>query len=1082
MTDGDWHDRSVNRRDFLSGISGLVAAAAYSMEVPEGIAAQVTSGDNSDVQSVASPDGAIEVTVDVSTGVPQYDVAFGGTTYIDPSPIGFEFANQAAFGTAVSGSGPDITVTGSESGTKTETWEPEWGDFETVSEDYNFLRLGLEETASPGRSANIEVRVFNDGLGFRVAFDSDFGDFTISSETTEFNFSGDYTAWWIENEYVNPRFEQEYTESSLSAIPAGDKVIETDDGTSPNNNVKRAGAHTPVTMQAGDGTYLSVHESNLEDYATMALAAQSDSGSKEMAVDLAPLPDGNKVSASAPHVTPWRTVQLGTSPSDLVESQLVPLLADPLDGSVFPTNSDGTVDTSWLENGRKYTGIWWTMIAGSANWEYKSDSEIENNGNNPAEYIHGARTERMKRYMAFSSEHGIDSVLAEGWNKGWSSYGANKDGTDLEMGVTESYPDFDVPEVTSYGASLSNPVEMTMHDETSGNLVNYEDEIQNDGIFSGYENEGIRSIKNGYVNDPGLYGDSSDSTTVSHNQHCQRSVNHHRLVIQEAASNRQMLEIHEGIKPTGEIRTYPNVAAREVVKAQEYDGFGSLGSNVGRDHHVLLPFTRMLAGPTSYQPGIFDITFNDSEGDQIQTTRAKQLAMYPNYLGGIQMAADRMEAYVDESFEVGEFVQAPSGTLNGMITADRWRNAFGAHYVPVDPNREPDGATVRFTVKNIPSAGTYDLHLRYAADQEDNSTAVQDNGSPEATLVVNGTEQTLAPSFTSYWDTWDIHTVSVDLDAGTNRIGIKLGSNDVGGFNLNTVGVTDQGAGAPFPAAYSNFSDSVAAAENYDTEPEFDYIENVPVSWDETVAVDGQIGDYIVTAKRSGDEWYLGAMTDGTARDLTVSLDFLSSQSDGWTVTEYADAAEADVDNNPTAVVISDYNVSAGDSVSISMGAGGGTAMRILPSDGSDGNDIVSGEAYVLRNRNSGKALDVEFASTSDGANVHQYEYSGGDNQQWVVTDLGNGYYKLEAVHSGKALDVDAASTSDGANVQQYAYAGGENQQWAIEENADGSYRLLARHSGKALDVEAASTSDGANVQQYSYVGGDNQKWTFEQL
>jgi hypothetical protein len=180
--------------------------------------------------------------------------------------------------------------------------------------------------------------------------------------------------------------------------------------------------------------------------------------------------------------------------------------------------------------------------------------------------------------------------------------------------------------------------------------------------------------------------------------------------------------------------------------------------------------------------------------------------------------------------------------------------------------------------------------------------------------------------------------------------------------------------------------------------------------------------------------------------------------------------------------VVSDYDVSAGDSVTLSMGASGGTAMRILPSDGSDSNDIVSGEAYVLRSVNSGKALDVEFASTEDGANVQQYGYAGGENQQWVVTDLDNGYYKLEAVHSGKALDVEGASTSDGANVHQWEYVGGENQQWAIEENSDGTYRLLARHSGKALDVEGASTSDGANVHQWEYVGGENQKWTFEQL
>jgi hypothetical protein len=99
-----------------------------------------------------------------------------------------------------------------------------------------------------------------------------------------------------------------------------------------------------------------------------------------------------------------------------------------------------------------------------------------------------------------------------------------------------------------------------------------------------------------------------------------------------------------------------------------------------------------------------------------------------------------------------------------------------------------------------------------------------------------------------------------------------------------------------------------------------------------------------------------------------------------------------------------------------------------------------------------------------------------------VITDLDNGYYKLEAVHSGKALDVEGASTSDGANVHQWAYGGGENQQWDIVENEDGTYRLLARHSGKALDVENASTSDGANVHQWAYGGYDNQKWTLERL
>ncbi|WP_254280236.1 glycoside hydrolase family 97 catalytic domain-containing protein [Haloarcula marina] len=918
----------LNRRDFLGGVTGLLAAAAYSRDVPAEVAAQVTSGDSSDVQSVTSPDGSIEMTVDLSSGVPTYSVSANGTTYIDPSPLGFNFANQAAFGTGISGTGPDITVTGTDSGTATENWTPQWGDFASVSEDYNYLTIGLEETASPGRSANLRIRVFDDGLGFQWAFDSEFGDFAITSENTEFNFSEDYTAWWIRNEFVNPRFEQEYNETNLSGIDAGSRTIR------PNDNTVRSGAHTPVTMQASDGTYLSVHESNLDDYASMSLASKSDTGSKNMATELAPLPDGTKVSASAPHVTPWRTVQIGSTPGELVESQLIPLLADPLDESVLPT-AGGSVDTDWI-TARKYVGIWWTMIAGSANWEYKSDSEISGD---PAAYIHGARTERMKRYMSFASQNGMDSVLVEGWNQGWDTYPG--DGSGLEMGVADSYPDFDVPEVTDYGAALSNSVEMTIHNETAGNIVNYEDEIQNNGIFQEYEDEGIRSIKNGYVSDPGL-GFEGDGTYATHNQHCQLAVNHHRLVIKQAAADRQMLEIHEGIKPTGEIRTYPNVAAREVVKAQEYDGFGALGSNVGRDHHVLLPYTRMLAGPTSYQPGIFDITFNDDEGDQIQTTRAKQLAMYPTYLGGIQMAADRIEAYVDSSLEVGEFVQAQSGELDGMITADKWRNAYGAHYVPVDPNREPSGASVTFTVKNVPSAGDYDLHFRYASDSSANSQRVIDNGGPEATLSVNGSTQKIQPSYTNYWDDWGIHTTTVSLDAGDNTVAVELNystdgsgtwtGGDVGGFNLNSVAVSDVGAGSPVAADYANVDPS---KENFDTEPEFDYIENVPASWDETVAVDGEIGDYIVTAKRSGDEWYVGAMTDETARDVTVSLDFLASQPDGWTMTKYADAAGTDVDTNPTDVAITESNVAAGDGITFSMGAGGGTALRLVPAESS---------------------------------------------------------------------------------------------------------------------------------------------------
>jgi hypothetical protein len=877
-----------SRRGFVGGLTSLFAAASFSRSVSRETVGRVRGDADGDVQTVTSPDGSVEVTVDVADGVPRYAVAFEGTTVVEPSPLGFDFRNQPTFGAGAdgaAGSSVTVTVTGTERGRRREEWEPVWGQYDAVRASYERLLVGLTETEAPGRRGNLEVRVFDDGLGFRFAFGEAFGDdagrFVVASENTAFAFAGDYTSWWIENRFAQPdgepgRFEDEYAETPLSAVPAGTE------SQSPGGSAVREGVHTPLTLRTDEGTYLSVHEADLTDYATLSLAPES-AGSTTLTAELAPLPDGTKVSATAPHVTPWRTVQLGTRPGALVESSLVPLLNDELDASVLPT-VDGSPDASWIRP-RTYVGVWWTMISGSANWEYRTDAQISGNGNDPAAYVHGARTERAKRYMRFASENGIDSVLVEGWNEGWNTY-PGPGGSELDFSVDGSTPDFDVREVTSYGRGLDPAAELTIHNETAGNVVNYEAQIREDGVFAGYEATGIGSIKNGYVSNPGL-GFEGDGTVPTHNHHSQLAVNHHELVARAAARNGQLLERHEADKPTGKRRTYPNLATTETVKAQEYDGFGALGSDVGRGHHVTIPFTRMLAGPMSFQPGIFDITFNDSTGGRIQTTRAKQLAMYPTYLSGLQMAADRVEAYVAPTLSVGELVQAQAGVLDGFVTADRWRNAFGAHYVPVDPNRVPSGASVSWTVTDVPTAGEYDLHLRYASDAEANAERVKRAGGPRATLNVNGDRRPVEPPFTEYWDRWEVFTTPVTLEAGDNRIAIELAyedgeefAGDVGGFNLNTVAVTERGAPSPVPADYEGYTPE---AESFDAEPEFAFVEAVPADWDDTRVVDAAIGDYAVTARRSGREWFLGAMTDGDGRALDVPLSFLSPGTPGGT-------------------------------------------------------------------------------------------------------------------------------------------------------------------------------------------------------
>ena len=132
---------------------------------------------------------------------------------------------------------------------------------------------------------------------------------------------------------------------------------------------------------------------------------------------------------------------------------------------------------------------------------------------------------------------------------------------------------------------------------------------------------------------------------------------------------------------------------------------------------------------------------------------------------------------------------------------------------------------------------------------------------------------------------------------------------------------------------------------------------------------------------------------------------------------------------------------------------------------------------YVLVNRNSGKALDVNSASTADGASVVQWTRTNANNQQFQFVDSGGGYYRIKARHSGKVLDVSSWSTADGAAIHQWTDRGGANQQFRLADSDSGYVRLINRNSNKAVEVQNAATNDGANVVQYSDWGGNNQQW-----
>ncbi|WP_024462122.1 RICIN domain-containing protein [Marinimicrobium sp. LS-A18] len=143
---------------------------------------------------------------------------------------------------------------------------------------------------------------------------------------------------------------------------------------------------------------------------------------------------------------------------------------------------------------------------------------------------------------------------------------------------------------------------------------------------------------------------------------------------------------------------------------------------------------------------------------------------------------------------------------------------------------------------------------------------------------------------------------------------------------------------------------------------------------------------------------------------------------------------------------------------------------------------ITAGLTYVITAKHSGKALDVAGVSSNNGAAIHQWEYIGGANQQWLVEAAGEGTYKLLAIHSSKTLDITGGSAADGADAHQWESLPVASQRWSLEDAGEGYFYIVNSNSGKALAVSDASMDNGSAVRQYHIDESDHFKWSFEEL
>ena len=462
-------------------------------------------------------------------------------------------------------------------------WETVWGEERWITDIHRQLKVSLKHVS--GIRMDILFRVFDDGFAFRYVFLGN-DTLTVTDEASEYRFTADHEAWSIP-------WRTEYYEGLWTKAPLSGKIDT---------------LCSPLTIERTDGGYAFVHEAALTDYPAQNLYMQDGA----LRTYLTPwLGNGERLTVNgerevkayvtAPFETPWRFVILARDLKTMVASRIMLNLNEPC----------AIEDTEWIKP-MKFIGIWWGMHMKSMTWEQGPK--------------HGATTANMERYLRFAADHNIQAVLAEGWNKGWETW--------ANFSFTEPYDDWDMDYLSRLADSLG--VQIIGHNETGGNAAGYEEVL--DEAYAYHQAHGIHAIKTGYVapiirTKDGLQWNKGQS-----------GVRHYRKVIETAAKYHICIDNHEPVMPTGLQRTWPNLMSQEGVRGQEWNAWSNDGGSPC-EHVTVLPFTRIMAGPVDYTPGVFAFENPAMPKTRVHSTLANQLGLFVCFYSPLQMACDLPENY-----------------------------------------------------------------------------------------------------------------------------------------------------------------------------------------------------------------------------------------------------------------------------------------------------------------------------------------------------------------------------------------------------------------------------------------------------
>ncbi len=400
----------------------------------------------------------------------------------------------------------------------------------------------------------------------------------------------------------------------------------------------------PLLVHIPNGPWVALLEADLEDYAGMYVGAAAGFPNG-LASKLSPLPDhpGTAVIASTPKSTPWRVIMINPRPGGLIESTDLILNLNP---------PCALKDTSWIEPG-KTAWDWWSG-------DYDTDVNFKPGMNTPT----------LEHYIQFAADHHLPYMLIDA---GWARHSNQQKGWET-ADITHWNSNVDLPAILAFARQRHVKVILWMHWKSVKRQMNQ--------AFPLFQKWGVAGVKIDFMN-----------------RDDQEMVNFYYQMARTAARYHLVVDFHGAFKPTGMRRTYPNQLTREGVMGMEYSKWSYRTTPY---HDVILPFTRMLAGPMDYTPGCFNnATKEQFKPRQVnpmcQGTRAHQLAMYVVFFSPLQMLSDYPEiydhspgmAFLDQVPTVWDETRVVDGDPGEYVTiarkkGDKWYLGSMTNWTPRD--------------------------------------------------------------------------------------------------------------------------------------------------------------------------------------------------------------------------------------------------------------------------------------------------------------------------------------------------------------------------------------------------------------